>query len=265
MTKFEVQNRIFGEDKYPAILYKYRDWDTEYHNRYILEKEVFLASPNSFEDEKDCKIPIRYDLLNEKQIIDFYIKHSKENNPNFSRQQHRKEARIWSKEKKFKNESYLEKYRKKYNTEYNKREGILCLTDKPCLEEMWKKYSNNSQGFCVGYNSKILFNELGGGGQVKYYDELPIIFPEPIMSRHEINYYSIFSKETKWDFEKEYRTHSFFENPATIENRQIKLPKEAFNRIILGRNISEKNRTQIINSVREHIGNILIIEEMNVC
>jgi hypothetical protein len=265
MTKFEVHQGTFDEGKYPSVLYKYRDWEAEHHSRYILEKEVFLASPNSFEDKKDCKIPIRYDLLNEKQTIDFFIKHSKENNPNFSRQQHRKEARIWLKERRFKNETYLEEYRTNYNTEYDKRKGILCLTDEPCLEEMWQKYSNNSQGFCVGYNSKILFNELGGGGEVKYYDELPIILPEPIMSHHEINYYSIFSKENKWNFEKEYRTHTFFENPATIENRQIKLPKEAFNKIILGKNISNENKIQIINSVREHIGNIPIIEQMNAC
>jgi hypothetical protein len=85
------------------------------------------------------------------------------------------------------------------------------------------------------------------------------------MTNHEINYYSIFSKENKWDFEKEYRTHTFFENPATIENRQIKLPKEAFNKIILGKNISKENKIQIINSVREHIGNIPIVEQINIC
>lgn len=265
MTTFEIYQGTFGDGEYPEVLYKYRDWDAKYHNRYILEKEIFLAPPSSFKDEKDCKIPIRYDLLNKKQIIDFFIKDSKEKNPNYLRQQHREAARIWSKEKKFKNEVYLKEFRENYNLEYNKRKGIFSLTDEPCLQKMWDEYSNKSQGFCIGYNSKILFEKLGGGGKVRYYDELPIILPEPIMSNHEINYYGIFSKETKWDFEKEYRTHTFFEFPATIENRQIKLPKEAFNKIILGKNISEINKKQIINSVKEHIGDIPIVEQMSVC
>lgn len=249
----------------PDIVYKYRDWEYKHHDRFIKNREIFLASPNSFEDEKDCKIPIRYDLLDKKQSLEFAIHLSKIAKPQFTRQQHREDCRKWVKKGLLKNKQFYENFLKKYFEQNNLRRGVLSLTAEPCLEEMWKKYANNSQGFCIGYNSKIMFESLGGGGKVEYYDELPLIFPEPIMNHFEKTSLLIFSKERKWEFEKEYRTHKFWENPASIKDRQIQLPKEVFNSIILGRNITDKVKNEIIYYVKEKIGDIPILEQTNFC
>ena len=62
-----------------------------------------------------------------------------------------------------------------------------------------------------------------------------------------------------------YRALRDYETPATKEMRQIELPKEAFNRVILGQYISQINRNQIINSVQENIGDIPVLDYSNVC
>lgn len=99
----KVNNGTFDDFEIPETVYKYRDWDKEHHDRFIKNREVFMSSPSLFFDEKDCKNPIRYDLLNEKQCVEFYINISKRENPSFKRQMHRNKARIWTKEKLFKN------------------------------------------------------------------------------------------------------------------------------------------------------------------
>lgn len=142
--------------------------------------------------------------------------------------------------------------------------GVLSLTANPCIDKMWKEYANNDEGFCIGYNSKIMFNHLGGGCKVEY-DTLPIILLEPIMHFNQARYYNLYYKEPKWEYEEEYRTNMFWENPANKEKRQIPLPIAAFKEIILGSNISEKNRREIIDSVRENIGDIPIIERKIKC
>ncbi len=130
---------------------------------------------------------------------------------------------------------------------------------------MWEKYADNHTGFCLGYNSRILFDFLGGGEKVEYPNELPILLPDPIMSREEIRWKQVYFKEKKWGLEKEYRTQKFWPEPATISDRQISLPKEAFNCVILGKNMSKSDRTEIINYIKNEIGNIDIKEQKNVC
>ena len=77
----------------PTVIYKYRRWTDIYEKRVITDREVYLSSPRKFEDPLDCKIPIRYDLLTEKDIFDKYLYHSKQDNPNWTRQRHREHAR----------------------------------------------------------------------------------------------------------------------------------------------------------------------------
>ncbi|MES2486538.1 MAG: DUF2971 domain-containing protein [Bacteroidota bacterium] len=262
---YEVFHGTLDDGEFPAIVYKYRNWDAPHHNRFITEREVFMASPSSFEDPFDCKIPIRYDLLNNKQTLSWSDRLSKIANPGYSRQQHRKASREWAKQKLFKDKTHLDSYKTHYFTEYDKRLGILSLTAEPCLEKMWTKYANDSEGICIGYNSRLMFEFLGGGGKVSYLNELPIILPEPVMNRLEIRSHQLFAKEEKWNFENEYRTHKFWPDPVNTIDRQIKLPKEAFNRVILGKNISAKNRQEIINAVKDNIGDIPIIEQLEFC
>ncbi|MBR9855545.1 MAG: DUF2971 domain-containing protein [Algicola sp.] len=247
----------------PKIIYKYRDWSDKYHKRFIAEREVFLASPETFEDELDCHNPTRFDLLTKEQIYDYFIWASKRDNPNFSRQQHRAFARDWAKNSLVNDKEYTKRFMENSVSEYYQHEGILSLTENWNNDSMWNKYANNGQGFCIGYDTRIMFKFLGGGGPVTYEDEIPIIMPEPFMKFEEAMRNRVYYKLKKWEFEEEYRTKKFWPHPASISDRQIKLPREAFNRIIFGDNISSKDKDEIINCVQEFIGDIEIVERKN--
>ena len=143
---------------------------------------------------------------------------------------------------------------------YYEHEGILSLTENPDKDAMWKKYAAENKGFCIGYDTKIMFKYLGGGGPVYYTDEIPIIMPEPFTSFEEAMRYRIYYKLKKWKFEEEYRTKKFWPHPASIEDRQIQLPKEAFKRVILGDEMNIKDRLEIESAVKKYIGDIEIVE-----
>ena len=262
-TDYKKQTIDFNDIDVPEIIYKYRSATIENHLRFIKNREVFMAAPSMFLDPKDCKITTRYDLMTDEEAFRFTMKLSKIKNPHFTQLQHIQDSAKWVREGKFKDPKLYEAQMLYFNQEYDKRRGVLSLTANPCLEKMWQEYAENSTGICIGYNAKILFKHLGGGGEVVYVDDLPIIKPSPIMDEMEAFHKTVYFKERKWDYEQEYRTIKFFPNPATISDRQIKIPREAFNCIILGENIN--NEDEIVELIKKHIGDVPIHKQKNFC
>jgi Protein of unknown function (DUF2971). len=244
----------------PETIYKYRDWLDDYHKSIITKRQVFLAPPDSFEDKLDCKIPIRYDLLTDKEIYDKYLFYSKIENPRWSNTQHENHAREWTEKTPLRNLDSIELSQEKFFSGFCKRFGVLSLTAEPANDFMWAKYSNDFKGFCVGFNTVVMFNYLGGGGNVIYYDELPIIYPEPKHSIEEQHSYQVYSKERKWEFEKEYRTHKFSYTDLTNDERIVTLPPEAYKCLILGKNMTQEIKESLRNSIPKELSHIEIID-----
>lgn len=246
-------------ENYPSILYKYRFWNDNYHKDVISKGIVFLAPPTSFEDPKDCKLFKRYDLLTHNEIYSHYYKDSIKNNNNWTRQQHRKFARDWTKKSPMRNKENIKKMQEKHFLEFDKRFGVLSLTANPKNFDMWEKYADSHRGFCVGFDAKLLFDLVGSGGEVIYYDLLPDILPS---DSREIEYIKqTYSKESKWSFEEEYRTQKFFPSPAKIDDRCIKLPKDCIKEIIFGESLSSDERGEIISICIENNFNVEYFEE----
>lgn len=261
--KITIKHGTLDDLEFPPILYKYRNWSDKFHKRFITEKEVFMASARDFEDQLDCYNPTRFDLLTDGQIYQQYLWDSKKMNPNFTQNQHVDFAKMWSEQTLIKDKAHVEKWMKETREQYYEHDGILSLTENWNNDAMWKKYSDNGKGFCIGYNTRELFRHIGGGGQVQYVDILPIILPAPFMSFPEAMRNRVYCKLKHWEFEEEYRTRKFYKYPATLIERQIKLPKETFNKIILGDNISEVDRQEIIAQTKLNIGEIETIDRKN--
>jgi Protein of unknown function (DUF2971) len=264
MTMSIINYKIFKDKSLmekPSVIYKYRKWNDLNHRTIITKKEVYLSSPRKFEDPLDCKIPIRYDLLSEKDIFDKYFDNSKLLNPNWSRQQHRKYAREWTKKSPLKDKQYLESSQKIFFEDLFNKFGVLSLTANYTSEYMWIKYADNYKGFCVGFNFEIMFKFLGGGGPVTYYDVLPTIYPEPKHSIDEQHILQLYSKLRKWEFEKEYRTDKFSLLPLTEKQRIIKLPSESYKELILGKEMSDNDKEDLLRSIPDDLKNIEIIEQ----
>ncbi len=227
---------------YPPILYKYRDWENDYHKEVLTNSALYLASPRSFEDIKDCKVPEKFPKR--QKLYKFFLEKSKKDNPTWSRKAHKQFAIYWSKHSPLANPQKLQKLLDKFNDEFNNRFGGLSMTANKENEEMWNKYANGRKGFCVGYDTNMLFKYVGGGGPVQYADELPTIdfIKDDFTTKHVKN---IFYKERKWDFEEEYRLHTMWPQTATIEQRNITLPKECVVEIILGKFMPKESKEEI--------------------
>lgn len=239
VTKIEINEA----PEYPENIYKYRRWDDDYQKTIITAKTVFMARPTSFEDKKDCKLLKRYDLMTNQNIFNKYVDISKRDNPTLSRAQHRQHAKLMSKDSLMKNIEYVKKIQENDFLEFDRRFGVLSLTANPSNLKMWNKYSDNGKGFCVGFHSKIMFPFLGGGGKVIYYKKLPdILFDDEFHIEH---FKQVFSKEDIWNFEEEYRTHKFYQNPPTDIERCVILPPQAYKEIIFGWAMSENTIDEI--------------------
>lgn len=253
-TYIEYGIRSFDRVRLPPILYKYRDWNKPLHKRILTENEVYLASPGDFLDEYDCKIPIRYDLLSDNDIIKKYFERSKIDNKNFTRQQHRNYARLCKKKGLLRDEARLKGIYKDYLNQLNNRFGVLSLSTVPNSIKMWVDYSNNHKGFCVGFNSRelcSLSNYIGGGGYVKYYNELPIIKEtDSIDKKHSLQ---IFSKLREWAFESEYRL-----TKLDMLVRRVPIPSQIYKEIVLGHAISDIDKNEILSIASEKFPNARI-------
>ena len=249
-------NKSFEEMNLPPILYKYRDWENDFHKRILTHNELFLASPASFEDEFDCKVPIRYDLLTDKEIYDKYYNSSKTENPHFNRQQHRQFARNWQKKRLLRDKKRLEEHDKEFFEKFNRLFGVLSLTAIPDNYDMWDYYANHCTGFCVGFHTIPLFNlsqYFGGGGEVSYHDTLPIIKETDDLEKK--HFLQIHSKLKKWGFENKYRLTKF-----NVLNRQITIPTNIYAEIILGAKMSDKSRNEIITIINSLFPQLKILK-----
>jgi len=245
-------------DDLPEIVYKYRFWSNDNHKTILTEKIVYMSAPFDFVDPRDCKLQKRYDLLTNEQIYNYYYNYSLKKHPNWDRPQHRKYARERDKKCPMRNQKYIKNKQAKHLEQFNERFGVLSLTSNLQNIPMWEKYGDNHKGFCVGFIPKIMFKYLGGGCKVQYYDTLPIIYPDDDFDTE--HFKQAFSKEKKWEYEEEYRTHMFYRKPATIQDRQIELPKECYHQIVFGALISDEDKIEIIKTCKHKKLNVLFLQ-----
>jgi len=240
----EVSSILTEDIQAPSSLYKYRCWDNIYHKSILSLQEIYLAPPSTFEDKKEFRNFKRYDLMEDKDIYDKYLLHSKERNIGFTPEQHHHHAEEWTNKAPFKDPNYLKTAEDDQFKEYDGRIGILSLTEYNNSLEMWNYYSNRGSGFCVGFDTMTLFNFVGGGGKVVYpVDGLPMIHGTDsfLVERWK----KTFNKEVKWKFEQEYRVSIF--NPAglSLSQRKIKLPLNCIKEVIFGWDMLPKEKHKI--------------------
>ena len=75
----------------------------------------------------------------------------------------------------FRNTKYVEVMENKFWSEFNERYGVFSVTANPANIDMWNEYSENFNGYCIDFDSRIIFKYFGGGGKVHYPLTLPIL------------------------------------------------------------------------------------------
>lgn len=260
-----TQETVYHKLQLPDTVYKYRFWDDAHpcHKTILTNQVVYFASPLTFEDPVDCKNLTRYDLLTDFEIYNKYLSESFKHNHGYTTGQHKAFADHWFERSPLRDKDAVRQYMIEKLEELCNRFGVLSLTEKNALPEMWIKYSGGHTGICVGFDSKITFQFFGGGGKVDYYKVLPTIHPRPKHSFEEQMVLQVYSKEDKWEFEQEYRTQKLFSvDNATDEDRTIKLPKRAIKEVIIGALMQDDEKEKIYKIIASKLPHVSIKQAM---
>lgn len=226
----------------PSLVYKYRSWNkSPLHDNLLLKNHLYLSAPSDFEDQMDCKNPIRYDLLTDQETKFWIEKTFRGLHPKYNDDSVRRHVDFYYERNGFKNDAYLKRFRSSEWNDYNKMAGVLSLTVNPLSEALWMKYGDSNAGIAYGFDTDLLIRstQIPTGGIVQYVDELPVIHPfhdqmEQIMIR-------IFFKTKEWAFEQEYRLKDF-----THAGRLRTFSDQALTEVILGKEFDMAQFAEII-------------------
>lgn len=236
-----------------GIVYKYRDWENCLHQNILVSNQLFLASPKDFNDPFDCGITPNYKLLNEKDE-DEYI------NELAVRAYERSEKEgldlrniIKDIEQRFSDKESLQK--KVDSIRYQSMNESYSIFS--CALEwnnilMWSHYANNHKGFCVGLWSAKLKDSgvFGKLGKVKYQKTYPKIKPraakyDDVLMKN--SFLETHIKAKDWKYESEYRFMSnHFPRKLSLEDRKVSVGNDFFAEVILGLNMPEEYKNEII-------------------
>lgn len=259
------------------IVYKYRDFENEFHQLMLIKNQIYFASPDTFNDPFDCGINDNFACLTEEDIkcyIDDQIEFLKEE------KKVNKSNEVSIRENIRKEFEQKEKLQKIHDEMYNNNIGIFsCCQDKEAKKGwqnilMWSHYANDHKGFCVGFYTERLSNEIqdllpnqmlkGGlievfkGGFVDYKEEFPLLKPlVPInKNKKEIVENYIIGLKTKaknWEYENEYRLVRIKLDPnePVLKNRKVNLTVDCIAEVTLGLKISKSHEKQITEICRK--------------
>lgn len=220
------------------IVYKFRNWEDNWHKKLLTENIIHFSSPNVFNDPFDSTIPFRYDLVSDNELINSYYRVIKKENPNLSRREIRELAREEVKKGFVKGPEYLEKA-KEITEQYNsKMFGIFSVAGKYDSLLMWSHYANNHKGFCVGLKYELLIDfctryffqkeKVLESRQIFYQEDYPVLIPT-IEDDVEFMIRPLTYKSKIWEYENEYRIIVY-----EGANENVVIPNEIFEGVVLG-------------------------------
>ncbi|MGK4568192.1 DUF2971 domain-containing protein [Flavobacterium sp. 3HN19-14] len=253
------------DDTIPKIIYKYRNWDDENHQKVLKENSLFCASANLFNDPFDCKIYKNHFLLDSNEKLNQYVEDSIsehkdwliENNRNFDVEK----ANL---KRKLQNISQYQLEHEKIEDSYtNDFLGVVSFSGRWDSILMWSHYANYHQGFCIGFNEFTLRNSrlFGKGGNVIYTKDFPVF--DPLNNDLNAALFKPFYKSLEWKYEEEYRMMNiYFDMFPKKPNRIVTFQDEHIEEIILGLNISTKTKNEIIEIAKDRNFPVYQIEKV---
>lgn len=244
----------------PKTLYKYRDWNNDYHKRLITAKEIYFASANQFNDPFDCNPPFRFDEkdLTQENIFTLTLKHAKNMYPTKTDTELHEIVFQQQKNHYLLDDNYLQEIAADNREEINKQFGILSLSADEKNFLMWSHYSKAHTGYCVGFNSYNL-NKLCEGTleRVSYESEIPKIPLLNDKSESVINFLRtiLFTKSKIWEYEKEFRI-----TKNAFSQKKMNFSSDCIDEIIFGCSMKHKSKLDILNIIEHQYSNALVYE-----
>lgn len=246
----------------PPTLYKYRDWDNEKHKNILYQNNLYFSSIDGFNDPFDCRMEFNY----KGAIVDqLYRKFKKQYEIDCIEKKDREiqeEAQNYANDLEHNEETSLN-LSKDIELLNAQTLGICSFSSRKESILMWSHYSNCHTGFCVGYSTKILekfFNNKNSQHDNKLFFLYKVNYPDqyPIKNYFEIEHpfdhhlHVVTNKYSDWKYEDEYRIilHESNDNTLQKEDRILEVPDVSIKEIILGCQMSGKDKEEILNVLK---------------
>lgn len=232
----------------PKVIYKYRNFENCFHKKIISEQEIYLSKPSEFGAYNDINFKIDYDYV--KNVENRKKAYLAENIPESEVYKYLFDNPI--------SDELLKKIETEQNAYYVEKFGVFCGSETYRNSKLWEVFGGKKNGFCVGIDlvNAMQFND-GTFGNIKYLKEehLPKC---KLINYDDFNQYFInwmLSLSLDFEEEQEFRYIETINNE--IDRKRI-IPKSCIKEIILGENISNKNKTEIIELISENLPNVSI-------
>lgn len=214
--------------------------------RVFTEKTIYCSNPNDFNDPWDCRPCFNKETLNDPKeydrIVKWFIRCGSKNNSTLSEREHeQREQELRS------NRSLLEFMIDEMTSDMEKaiqsQYRVFCMSIHPDSPLMWSHYGNKHQGICLEFSVQ---NSLFCGAlQIDYMNSYPI-FNLCENDEYE-NLKPLISKSCMWSYEDEFRLVTAdlpyaFPNVPQSKNGFVSLPNEALKSVIIGCQMTEKDR-----------------------
>lgn len=227
----------------PEVVYKYRSWTDPYHKNMLLQRQVWLAHPNTLNDPHDLRSPITFDVQ-EIESAEFYQKlfdSAPQYNPHLTTEEEYHTACKQQLDliRQDPNEHFQSTYANWLTGSHYDQYGLFSTSLNGLDNTMWAHYGDNHQGYCIGFNTLALAESMNCGfGFVEYSDNaLPFSFINP----HDDN--ELYVKATNWSYEQEFR---FITLRIGERERAHNFDEGIISEIILGLNISAEHEHEIL-------------------
>lgn len=232
----------------PSVTYKFRDWNLDIHKSVLEKSLIWLSHPNTLNDPYDIRLPVRFNfdevnnpLFFEKLKLvgrEFYYWLSPDSR-DFKVLIQKRFEEIKKNPKKY----FEDNYRQLRDSNVYDVVGVFSLCKNFENETMWANYANNAEGFCIGYNTKLLLQHLNlNFGHVIYNDIPPL---HSLLKRPDLDSMDqLYQKHTKWSNEDEFRLIT--SNINQDKDRLKVIPEIILEEVILGEKMPNKHTDKII-------------------
>jgi len=241
--------QLLTTDNNPTTLYKYRSWSDDLQKRLITHQEVYFARPSSFNDPFDGNIPVRWDLLTYDDCFQKNLELTQIIHKDKTLEIQKQIAKQLTDSKKLWHPDNIKKESQDAIAKWDKLIGLLSLSEKRDDILMWSHYSDFHRGFVVGLRVNSLLEDYDFDylKRVEYQGKYPIITGHhETTERFETKF---FTKSSAWEYEKEWRI-----SKNHIDNRVMKIKKQTFSEIILGCQMTEKVKAEVIEMIKKTFG-----------
>jgi hypothetical protein len=238
------------------IIYKFRDFKIDHHKSVLYDNLIYFPSISELNDPFDSKITFNFKELDAVERKNFLDKIKKK----MLEKQQKDHYNAFESFFNFNNQITFQYLNNLEIDAAQKRIGIFSTSLIWNNILMWSHYANNHSGFAIGFKEEILrkSQKFHFGSKVEYPKSQKFPLLKPSMNDLDIFYKRFYVKSYDWKYEQEFRLINEFKKED--EKRTLNYPLEAIEEVIIGFNMEELSRQEIIKFCKKNNIKVYITE-----